>query len=92
MGNIGKPERETQQRVIRLFRDGPGYDYLGDWDEREGNSNLEESLIRKYLNRRGYEADKINAAILKLKTEANNSGRSLYDNNEAVYKLLRFDT
>lgn len=89
-GDINKPERETQDRVIRLLRDSLGYDYLGDWDEREGNSNLEETLIRKYLNRRGYEADKINAAILRLKTEANNSGRSLYDNNEAVYKLLRF--
>jgi len=88
--NQNGPERETQQRVIRLFRHVLGYEYLGDWDEREGNSNIEEGELRKYLNRRGYDADQINAAILKLKTEANNSGRSLYDNNEAVYKLLRF--
>lgn len=88
--DISKPERETQNRVIRLFRDALKYDYLGDWDERENNSNIEDEQLRKYLIKQGYTTDKINAAILKLKTEANNSGRSLYDNNEAVYKLLRY--
>src|SRR6056297_1138674 len=90
MGDVSKPERETQNRAVRLFRDTLGYDYLGDWDERENNSNIEDELLRQYLSRQGYTPDKINAAILKLKTEANNSGRSLYDNNEAVYKLLRY--
>tara|TARA_R110002072_G_scaffold26058_11_gene86738 strand:- start:14390 stop:17572 length:3183 start_codon:yes stop_codon:yes gene_type:complete len=87
---INKPERETQNRVIRLFDDVLDYDYLGDWDERKNNSNIEDERLRKYLAKQGYPSDQINAAILALKTEANNSGRSLYDNNEAVYKLLRF--
>lgn len=29
MSNIGKPEPETQQRVIALFKDEPGYRFLG---------------------------------------------------------------
>ncbi|QDV85589.1 type I restriction endonuclease subunit R [Planctomycetes bacterium TBK1r] len=89
-GDVNKPERETQNRVIRLLRDTLKYDYLGDWDERSGNSNIEDEQLRKYLAKQDYTTDNINAAILKLKTEANNSGRSLYDNNEAVYKLLRY--
>jgi len=42
MSKIGKSERVTQNRVIALFRDTLGYDYLGDWEEQEGNSNIEE--------------------------------------------------
>jgi type I restriction enzyme, R subunit len=30
MNNIGKPERQTQQRVIQLFQHDLGYQYLGD--------------------------------------------------------------
>ena len=35
-GNVGQIERKTQQRVVKLFRDTLGYDYLGNWIEREG--------------------------------------------------------
>ena len=34
MNNIGKPERVTQDRVIKLFVDELGYTYLGDWRAR----------------------------------------------------------
>ena len=30
MSAIGHPERETQDRIIALFRDELGYRYLGD--------------------------------------------------------------
>lgn len=88
--DISKPERQTQNRVIRLFKEQLGYRYLWNGEERENNSNIEDDPLRQYLSKQGYTPDKINAAILKLKTEANNTGRSLYDNNEAVYKLLRY--
>ena len=41
---IGKPERATQERVIRLFHEELGYDFLGDWTDRAGNSNIDECL------------------------------------------------
>jgi type I restriction enzyme R subunit len=87
---VGQPERATQNRVIKLFRDELGYQYLGDWSDREGNSNIEETLLATYLKRRGYTDAQISAAQYKLRTEADNHNRSLYANNQAVYSLLRF--
>ena len=40
--------------MIALFRDTLGYRYLGDWHEREGNSNVEEGMLTAYLARNGY--------------------------------------
>lgn len=90
MSAIGKPERATQRRVIELFRGELGYRYLGDWIDRERNSNVEEALLKGYLQRAGYGAAQISTAIRKLQVEASNTGRSLYDNNQAVYGLLRY--
>jgi type I restriction enzyme R subunit len=90
MSSIGQPERATQNRVIALFREELGYDYLGDWTDRSGNSNVEEKLLTAYLARCGYSAAQISRALDRLRTEANNPNRSLYDNNKAVYSLLRY--
>ena len=40
MNNIGKLEGETQNRVIKLFQKELGYEYLGNWEERDNNSNV----------------------------------------------------
>lgn len=88
--NVGKPEEVTQERLIRLFHDELGYRYLGDWTDRGGNSNIEEELVTKYLKSAGYTDAHISGALQKLRTEANNTHRSLYDNNKAVYSLLRY--
>ncbi len=89
MSAIGQSERATQIRVIELFRDELRYDYLGDWTDRPDNSNIEEGLLTAYLSRRGYSAVQISRALDRLRIEANNPNRSLYDNNKAVYSLLR---
>ncbi len=49
MNGVGQPERVTQDCVIALFRDQLDYRYLGDWTDREGNSNLEEELLSEWL-------------------------------------------
>ena len=88
--NIGKPERATQNRVIALFREELGYRYLGDWTHREGNSNIDEALLREHLSKCGYSPAHISKAIYDLRTAAAHHGRNLYDNNKAVYNLLRY--
>jgi len=90
MTDIGKPERATQNRVITLFRDELGYRYLGDWADRDGNSNIEEGLLTAYLTRNGYSAAQISIALYRMRTEADNHSRSAYGNNQAVYNLLRY--
>jgi type I restriction enzyme, R subunit len=90
MSDIGKPERATQNRVIALFRDELGYRYLGDWADRDGNSNIEEGLLAAYLTRNGYSPAQISSATYKLRTEADHHSRGLYGNNQAVYNLLRY--
>jgi type I restriction enzyme, R subunit len=90
VSTIGQPERATQNRVVALFHDELGYRYLGDWSDRDGNSNIEEGLLAAYLGRNGYTLAHISSAIYKLCTEADNHSRTLYGNNQAVYSLLRY--
>jgi type I restriction enzyme, R subunit len=91
MGEIGKPEWVTQRRVIQLFKDELGYRFLGDWTDRDSNSNIEEKLLTDYLRHKGgYSPAQISAALHKLRIEADNPNRRLYDNNQAVYNLLRY--
>jgi len=90
MNDIGKPERATQNRVVKLFVDELGYRYLGDWTDRPGNSNVEAGLLTAWLLDRGVVPAQISAALYKLHTEAANHSRGLYGNNQAVYSLLRY--
>jgi len=39
---VGQIERKTQNRIVTLFQDRLGYNYLGNWEERQNNSNIEE--------------------------------------------------
>ena len=49
MSQIGEVERKTQNRIVRLFQDSLGYDYLGDWHDCADNSNIEEAYLEQYL-------------------------------------------
>ena len=53
MSTIGQKERKTQQRVVKLFRETLGYAYLGNWEEREDNRNIEPELLRAWLKQQG---------------------------------------
>lgn len=90
MDNIGKPERVTQDRVIKLFSQELGYRYLGDWTDRYDNSNIEEELLKTNLAKRGYNQLQVSKALYELRTKAHNPNRSLYENNREAYGLLRY--
>lgn len=87
---IGQIERVTQNRIVKLFREKLGYEYLGNWEERLNNHNIEEEYLSKYLAKKGYSQALISRAIDKLKTAANNPNKSLYNNNKNTYSLLRY--
>lgn len=88
--DVGKPERVTQNRIIKLFRDVLDYTYLGNLADREGNTNVEESLLSSWLAKSGYSNEQVSRALHVLTTEAHNPQRALYENNQQVYKRLRY--
>jgi type I restriction enzyme R subunit len=90
MSTVGQTERTTQNRVVALFRDELNYRYLGEWSDRDGNSNIDEGLLTAYLKKSGYTPPQISVALHKLRTEADNHGRTLYGKNQSVYALLRY--
>lgn len=93
MTKVGAKERVTQNRVIKLFEDELDYEYLGDWQDQTGNSNIDEALVTQYLSGAGYDADHISRALHQLRTAAhvdNTAEASLYEPNKKVYELLRY--
>src|SRR5262245_37144238 len=90
MNKIGQIERATQNRVVRLFCESLDYEYLGNWEERPNNHNIEEPYLRPFLQKQGYSDAITNRAIYELNKVAGDQIKSLYDVNKAVYGLLRY--
>jgi type I restriction enzyme, R subunit len=91
VSNVGQIERMTQNRVVGLLRDQVGYRYLGDWEYRSGNANIEVELLTANLRARGYDDNLIARAIERLRKDATlGGGRDLYEANRDVYGLLRY--
>lgn len=91
MSTVGQIERKTQDRVAALIRDSLGYEHLGNWEYREGNSNIEIEYLATNLRARGYAEPLANKAIDQLKKDAAlGSGRGLYEANREVYNRLRY--
>jgi type I restriction enzyme R subunit len=90
MPNIGQIERRTQLRVVKLFRDTLGYSYLGNWEDRGNNRNIEPELLSDWLKRQGHDQALITKVFFELEKTAGDTSKSLYDRNRAVYELLRY--
>ncbi|MFJ5882921.1 type I restriction endonuclease subunit R [Kitasatospora cineracea] len=91
MSNVGQAERKTQDRVVDLFRDQLGYEYLGNWEYRTANANVEVDMLAQNLRVRGYSEPLIKKAIDRLRSDASlGGGRGLYEANRDVYSLLRY--
>ena len=87
---VNQPERETQNRIIKFFQEALGYDYLGNWEEREGNSNIEEEYFVPFLKNQGYDDEIIKKAIARLRKTSENQQKSLYDRNKEIYEFIRY--
>ena len=87
---VGQKERETQNRVVKLFQKTLGYRYLGNLIKQD-NKNIRAGDLRAWLSGRGVSDDLINGAIASLQKENYvGGGRRLYDANQAIYGLLRY--
>ena len=85
---IGQREIETQKRVLKFFEEKLGYTNLGNWEDREDNSNIETEYLEKFLKGK-YSDELIKKAIAKIERTANDRG-SLYQTNKEFYSLLRY--
>lgn len=90
MTKVGQLERKTQNRIVKLFQDQLKYEYYGNWEERENNSNIEEEHLRAHLEKKKYSDTLIKKAINELKKTVNRSNVSLYDLNKDTYSMLRY--
>lgn len=54
MSKIGQKEILTQQQVIEFFKVQLDYRLLGNWKDRENNSNIEKTLLTDWLKRQGH--------------------------------------
>ena len=91
MSTIGQNERTTQNRVVDFLRDQLQYSYLGNWEKRANNRNIEEALLREFLKeKQGYSDNLITQALSKLNQEAGKQVGDFRDINKEVYSLLRY--
>ena len=89
--SVGEREIRTQRRVIAFLTDALDYDYLGHWQERGCNSNIEERLLSDWLSNQGHSNGIVRKALEKLRRAAAvGGGKTLYDANKEVYGLLRY--
>ncbi len=90
MSGVGQIEKATQRRVVELFRNSLGYEYLGDWTDREDNSNIEQSYLRAFLKKQGHDEQLINRTLRAFEKSVGDTSKHLYDRNREVYEHLRY--
>lgn len=91
MSTVGDRETSTQARVLTFFQKILGYTYLGNWQTRQGNSNIEKELLTDWLKSREHDDSIITKVLFELeKAAALGGSRKLYEANREVYGLLRY--
>ena len=91
MSKVGQWEFQTQRRVVAFFRNALDYKYLGHWQDRSGNRNVEREHITDWLKRQGHSDKIIDKVLFELnKAAALGGSKTLYDANREVYGLLRY--
>ena len=91
MNTVAEREIHIQGRVVTFFHEVLGYTYLGNWQERASNSNIDKSVLTDWLKSRGHDDNIINKTLRELDKAATFGGsKTLYDANREVYELLRY--
>jgi type I restriction enzyme R subunit len=91
MSKVGQIERATQNRIVKLFQEVLQYRYLGNWEQEEENSNVDEVLLTAHLSKQGYSPSLINKALFEFKKLVTiNTSDDLYQANKNVYAALRY--
>lgn len=89
--HIGEPERPVQNRVLALFKEKLKYEYLGNYEYRTCNRNIERKFLFDYLmSTKKWSKDEAKRAITKLEKEAYCTPQNMQEKNEKVYSLLRY--
>ena len=89
MSTVGQIEKRTQARIVALFQQRLGYDYLGEKNDRD-NRNIESKLLTAWLANQGVSDSLITRALHELNKAATDTSKSIYDRNREVYELLRY--
>lgn len=90
MSNINELEIKTQRRIIdEIFVKKLKYTYLGNYEDRQNNSNIEEELLLKFLLKK-YSEPVAKRAIQELVSLAHNETRPIGEVNKEVYNLLKY--
>ena len=89
--HIGEPERSVQNRLVALFKEKLKYEYLGNYEYRTCNRNIERKFLFDYLmSTKKWSKDEAKRAITKLEKEAYCTLQNMQEKNEKVYSLLRY--
>ena len=89
--HIGEPERKVQERLVTLFKQQLGYHYLGNYEYRENNRNIEKNLLFDYLmSTLLWTENEAKKAIGELEKEAICTPQNMDVQNQKVYSVLRY--
>lgn len=89
--HIGEPERSVQNRLLALFKEKLKYEYLGNYEYRTCNRNIERKLLFDYLmSTKKWSGNEAKRAIAILEKEAYCTPQNMQEKNEKVYSLLRY--
>lgn len=89
--HIGEPERPVQNRLIELFEKQLEYKYLGNFEYRLNNRNIDTNLLSDYLkSTKLWTENEIHRAINKLEKAATCTPQNTDEKNRKVYSMLRY--
>ena len=91
MNTVGEKEKRTQERVATFFQKTLGYTYLGNYQTRQENSNIDTGLLTDWLRSKRHDDTIITKVLSELqKAAALGGSKKLYEANREVYGRLRY--